>query len=187
MSLAEEKGARLEQPEERLFELIDEHLSEDNARVVRGFARAYLRRLGSDGSDGIPAQDLLAEVLALFEFACKRDGEPMAGWEPHFATLTTYDKTTGQGFKWYPVFVPCGVDDAGKDTMRKLVHPIGKSKLYMMKDSAAAADAIKAMAEVLISSVLASGQSAVNGSSGFVLPNANQLPPSIVVDDDWLN
>jgi uncharacterized protein YegL len=115
------------------------------------------------------------------------DGEPMAGWEPHFATLTTYDKTTGQGFKWYPVFVPCGVDDAGKDTMRKLVHPVGKSKLYMMKDSVAAADAIKAMAEVLISSVLASGQSAVNGSSGFVLPNANQLPPSIVVDDDWLN
>jgi glutamate dehydrogenase len=78
VSLAGEKGARLGQPEERLFELIDEQVPEDRAQVVRGFARAYLRRLGSDGSDGISAPDLLAEVLALFEFACARDGEPMA-------------------------------------------------------------------------------------------------------------
>jgi hypothetical protein len=35
--------------------------------------------------------------------------------------------------------------------------------------------------------VLASGQSAVDGNSGFVLPTAQQLPPGIVVDDDWLN
>jgi glutamate dehydrogenase len=78
VSLAEEKGARLERPEERLFELIDEQVPDDRAQVVRGFARAYLRRLGRDGSDGISAPDLLAEVLALFEFACHRDGEPMA-------------------------------------------------------------------------------------------------------------
>ena len=78
VSLAEEKGARLGQPEERLFELIDEQVSEDRAPVVRGFARAYLRRLGSGGTDGISAEDLLAEVLALFDFACARDGEPIA-------------------------------------------------------------------------------------------------------------
>jgi uncharacterized protein YegL len=115
------------------------------------------------------------------------DGEPMAGWQSDFVALTTYDKETGSGFKWYPVFVPCGVDEAGKDTMRQLVHPAGKSKLYMMKSGADAAAAIKAMAEILISSVLSSGQSAVDGNSGFVLPDKSQLPPTIDVDDDWLS
>ncbi|WP_229072854.1 VWA domain-containing protein [Actinoplanes sp. DH11] len=114
------------------------------------------------------------------------DGEPQPGWEADFAALTEYDKQTGQGFKWYPVLVPCGVDEAGRDTMRRLVHPYRRSKLYMMRSGADAADAIRAMAEVLISSVLASGQSAVDGSSGFVLPDRSQLPPSIDVDDDWL-
>ncbi|MBB2944288.1 uncharacterized protein YegL [Actinoplanes lutulentus] len=115
------------------------------------------------------------------------DGEPQTGWEADFTALTAYDKQTGQGFKWYPVFVPCGVADAGRETMRQLVHPYGKSKLYMMHSDADAADAIKAMAEVLISSVLASGQSAVDGNSGFVLPDKSQLPPTIDVDDDWLD
>jgi uncharacterized protein YegL len=115
------------------------------------------------------------------------DGEPMDGWQSDFAALTTYDKATGLGFKWYPVLVPCGVDEAGKDTMRQLVHPVGKSKLYMMTSGADAAAAIKAMAEVLISSVLSSGQSAMDGSSGFVLPDKSQLPPTIDVDDDWLS
>ncbi|MEU8232268.1 VWA domain-containing protein [Actinoplanes sp. NPDC048967] len=115
------------------------------------------------------------------------DGEPMDGWQNDFAALTTYDKETGQGFKWYPVLVPCGVADASKDTMRQLVHPPGKSKLYTMTSGADAAAAIKAMAEILISSVLSSGQSAVDGNSGFVLPDKSQLPPTIDVDDDWLS
>ncbi|GLX99883.1 MULTISPECIES: VWA domain-containing protein [Actinoplanes] len=115
------------------------------------------------------------------------DGEPRHGWEADFTALTAYDRTTRTGFQWYPVVVPCGVGDAGRDTMRRLVHPYGKSKLYMMSNGADAAEAIKAMAEVLISSVLASGQSAVDGESGFVLPDASRLPSGIDVDDDWLD
>jgi uncharacterized protein YegL len=115
------------------------------------------------------------------------DGEPADDWRSDFAALTTYDKATGQGFKWYPVFVPCGVEDADRDTMRQLVYPVTKSKLYMMASGADAASAIKAMAEVLISSVLSSGQSATDGNSGFVLPDKSQLPPTIDVDDDWLS
>lgn len=115
------------------------------------------------------------------------DGEPGDNWKDDFETLTDYDSTTGRGFKSYPVFVPCGVEDADRDVMRQLVHPQNKSKLYMMKPGGDAAAAIKAMAEVLISSVLASGQSAVNGSSGFILPGPSQVPADLDVEDDWLN
>jgi uncharacterized protein YegL len=115
------------------------------------------------------------------------DGEPTDNWKDDFKTLTEYDSATGKGFKWHPVVVPCGVEDADRDVMRDLVHPMSKSKLYMMKDGGDAAAAIKAMAEVLISSVLASGQSAVQGNSGFILPNANQVPADLDVEDDWLN
>ncbi len=79
MSLAEEDtSAGHERPEDRLLALIDEQVEPDRAQVVRGFARAYLRRLASDGSEGISADALLAEVLALFEFACARDGDAVA-------------------------------------------------------------------------------------------------------------
>ncbi|HZN80514.1 MAG TPA: VWA domain-containing protein, partial [Mycobacterium sp.] len=83
------------------------------------------------------------------------DGEPGDNWKDDFETLTEYDPSTGKGFKWHPVVVPCGVEDADRDVMRQLVHPPNKSKLYMMKDGSDASAAIKAMAEVLISSVLA--------------------------------
>jgi uncharacterized protein YegL len=115
------------------------------------------------------------------------DGEPTDQWKSDFAALTEYDRTTGAGFKWYPVFVPCGVETADRDTMRMLVHPLAKSKLYMMKAGGDAAAAIKAMAEVLISSVLASGQSAATGGSGLVLPGPGQVPADLDVDDDWLS
>jgi hypothetical protein len=35
--------------------------------------------------------------------------------------------------------------------------------------------------------VLSSGQSAIDGNSGFVLPDKSQLPPTVDVDDDWLS
>ena len=105
MSLAEEEdtGPRppaRERPEERLLVLIDEQVAADKAQAVRSFARAYLRRLGSDGSEGISAEDLLAEIVALFDFACGRDGEPIAvrafnptrethGYEPAGSVLET--------------------------------------------------------------------------------------------------
>jgi uncharacterized protein YegL len=115
------------------------------------------------------------------------DGEPTDNWKDDFDALTEYDPKTNHGFKYYPVIVPFGVEDADSDTMRKLVHPLNKSKLYMMKAGGDAAAAIKAMAEVLISSVLASGQSATTGKSGLILPTATQVPDDLDVEDDWLN
>jgi hypothetical protein len=35
--------------------------------------------------------------------------------------------------------------------------------------------------------VLASGQSAGQGSAGLVLPEKSQLPADVDVEDDWLN
>ncbi len=115
------------------------------------------------------------------------DGEPGDSWQAAFATLTHYDKATGAGFKQYPVIVPLGVESADHQTMKQLVYPTHKSKLYMMQKGGDGAAAIKSMAEILISSILASGQSAATGGSGFVLPNQNQVPAGVVVDDDWLN
>ena len=97
MSLAEERGAR---PEDELLALIDEEVAPEKAQAVRAFARAYLRRLASDGSEGISADALLAEVLGLFEFACARNGEALAvrafnptreqhGYEPIGSVLET--------------------------------------------------------------------------------------------------
>ena len=102
MSLAEEeKDASRERPEDRLLQLIDEQVHPpERAEVLRRFARAYLRRLTSEGPDGISADALLGEVRALFDFACARNGQAMAvralnptreehGYEPLGSVLET--------------------------------------------------------------------------------------------------
>ncbi|MEA2310893.1 MAG: glutamate dehydrogenase, partial [Solirubrobacteraceae bacterium] len=76
MSLAEEEqGGEVDgRPEDRLLELIEDQVEPDRQQAVRAFARAYLRRLAPDGSEGISAEDLLAEVISLFAFASAREG-----------------------------------------------------------------------------------------------------------------
>jgi uncharacterized protein YegL len=108
------------------------------------------------------------------------DGEPTdEDWEDAFEEL--------KSAKWYPLFVPFGVEDADRDIMRLLVHPLSKSKLYMASDGSQATAAIKAMTEVLISSVLASGYSVSQGGQGHILPGKEDLPDGIDVEDDWLS
>lgn len=115
------------------------------------------------------------------------DGEPNDNWQPSFAALTEYNKEQGTGFAEYPVVVPMGVEAADQAVMAQLIHPKKKSKLYMMHEGGDGAAAIKAMAEILISSILASGNSALQGGNALVLPSGSQVPPGIdVVDDDWL-
>lgn len=75
MSLAEETEAG--SPAGRLLELIDGRVPPDRAPAVRAFASAYLRRLSGDASEGIKDEDLLAEVLGIFEFASARGDEPV--------------------------------------------------------------------------------------------------------------
>ena len=61
--------------------------------------------------------------------------------------------------------------------------------MYMMEPGGDAAQAIKAIADVLISSVLASGHSMTRGESGIVLPDQAALPAGVqayTADDDFL-
>lgn len=104
------------------------------------------------------------------------DSEPT--WRKAFADLTTSSM--------YPNLIPCGVDNADVNVMGSLIHPSSGSKpmaLYMMDAGFDAAKAITAMAEILISSMLASGYSLASGQSGTVLPNKANLPSGITQYD----
>lgn len=109
------------------------------------------------------------------------DGEPNdseGGWRQAFAELT--------GSKMYPNFIPCGVDSADQQVMASLIHPSSGSKpmaMYMMDPGFDPAKAITAMAEILISSMLASGYSLASGQSGTVLPPKSDLPSGITQYD----
>lgn len=109
------------------------------------------------------------------------DGEPTDdenSWRKAFADLTSSPM--------YPNLIPCGVDTADMKVMGSLIHPSSGNKpmaLYMMEPGFDAAKAITAMAEILISSMLASGYSLASGQSGTVLPNKASLPTGITQYD----
>ncbi|WP_410610272.1 vWA domain-containing protein [Amycolatopsis sp. lyj-109] len=122
------------------------------------------------------------------------DGEPTdqeSQWRSAFAELTEYDKGTLTGFSMYPNVVPFGVDDANPGTLKELIHPTTGNKpmrMFLHVDGDPGA-AIASMAEVLISSVLASGESMALGDSGIILPPDEDLPPglaSYTADDDFV-
>ena len=77
MSLAEETEAGTV-PAGRLLELIDEKVPPERAPAVRAFAQTYLRRLSGDASQDLSPEDLLDEVVGVFEFASARRDEPVA-------------------------------------------------------------------------------------------------------------
>jgi hypothetical protein len=124
------------------------------------------------------------------------DGEPTDDdslWHSTFAQLTEFDKGSGSGFGMYPNIIPFGVGEAPPKVLQALIHPKTGNKAmkcFFDKDGHNAALAIKSMAEILISSVLASGQSLADGASGVMLPAPESLPSGIVAvgadDDDFL-
>ena len=77
VSLAEETESG-SPPASRLLELIGEKVPAERADAVRAFAQAYLRRLSGDASEGIPPEQMAAEVIDAFEFASARGDEPIA-------------------------------------------------------------------------------------------------------------
>jgi len=114
-------------------------------------------------------------------------------WRSAFAELTEYDRQTGAGFAMYPNVIPFGVANADPHIMQQLIHPsVGNKqmRMFMMDKGNNAPDAIRAMAEILISSVLNSGMGVANGASGVVLPDPSQLPAGVTSfsadDDDFL-
>lgn len=106
------------------------------------------------------------------------DGEPTdpdGHWQQAFADLTS------DQFRARPNFIPFGVADAPKAILDQLAFPPNKMRSFKTKEGANAADAIRSMAEILISSVIASANSisADGQSGGFVLPDEDE-------EGDWL-
>lgn len=169
-----------------LCDLLDEHVTLPSLslrggtsyvaafRLLRTEIEQNIRQLKADGyavhrpavfflSDGVPTD---------------RERE----WQAAFRDLTSYDRATDQGFSMYPNFVPCGVDDANPKVLQMLIHPATGDKrmqMYLMDKGEDAAKAIGMMAEILISSVLASGESMAKGDSGLKLPPTSQLPQGV--------
>jgi uncharacterized protein YegL len=124
------------------------------------------------------------------------DGAPTddeAEWQTAFAELTSYDRQTGTGFAMYPNVIPFGVANADPHIMRQLIHPASGQKqmrMFLMDKGNNAAEAIKSMAEIMISSVLSSGMGVAGGNSGIVLPGPGQTPAGVssfaADDEDFL-
>ncbi|HEX5621134.1 MAG TPA: hypothetical protein VFX51_22105, partial [Solirubrobacteraceae bacterium] len=130
MSLAEETEAGGESPASELLSLIDERVGADRAGAVRAFAGAYLRRLSGDASEGIKPEDLVAEVVSVFEFSSARGDEPVAvrafnptreehGYEPLGSVLETNSDD-------YPFLVDSvnGELESRGLAVSRLLHPI---------------------------------------------------------------
>jgi len=113
-------------------------------------------------------------------------------WRSAFHELTDFDRQTGKGFAMYPNVIPFGVANADPKSMQSLIHPADGTKqmrMYLMDEGNNPADAIRAMAEILISSVLNSGMGMASGSSGIALPDPDQMPAGVsshTADEDFL-
>jgi glutamate dehydrogenase len=129
VSVAEETESGAS-PASRLLELIDERVPADRAAAVRAFAQAYLRRLSHDASEGISAEDLLGEVLSVFEFASARGDDTVAvrvlnptkaddGYEP----LGTVVETNSDDYPFLVDSVTGELEGRGL-VITRLLHPI---------------------------------------------------------------
>lgn len=106
------------------------------------------------------------------------DGEPSdseADW------LAAFGELTDSSFKARPNIIPFGVGEAKKVVLDKIAYPQGRMRSFIAKDGVDPADAIRSMAELLISSVIASANSmsADGTAGGFVLPDEDE-------DEVWL-
>lgn len=101
------------------------------------------------------------------------DGEPTDTedeWRSAFLALTD------ESFRERPNFIPFGVSDAKKEILDQLAYPPKKMHAFVTAQGQDAATAITSMAEILISSVLASAASIHSDgeSGGFVLPEDDE-------------
>ncbi|MBO3737810.1 vWA domain-containing protein [Actinoplanes flavus] len=109
------------------------------------------------------------------------DGEPT---DDQADIVAAYNDLTDPSFKLRPNLIPFGVGTATKDQLDQWVYPKEGSKKpmrsYVMRDGADPAKAITKVAEILLSSVIASAQSVSEQGSagGFVLDDED-------LDSDW--
>lgn len=108
------------------------------------------------------------------------DGQPTdRHWREAFRDLTFFDQASGQGFRSYPLFVPFGIGDADAATLAELVHPQDRSVLFMANTGTTPATVIAKMTQAMLTSMLASGRSALSGAPQHVLPTQDELGPEI--------
>src|SRR5262249_40170516 len=96
------------------------------------------------------------------------DGAPLdPDWEATFRATLTYDPSTGMGMKGHPVFVPYGFRDAPEHVLRRLAYPMGRAKWYHCKSSDIG-DALKGILDIIMNTVITSGNSASSGQPAVV-------------------
>jgi uncharacterized protein YegL len=102
------------------------------------------------------------------------DGGPTddeLAWRTAFQTLITHSSR--------PVVVPFGLDDAEAHIMGSLIHPLygpDRAALFMMAPGARAAAAVTGVGEIVVSSLLRSGDT----GGRIVLPDRRGLPPGVL-------
>jgi uncharacterized protein YegL len=111
------------------------------------------------------------------------DGAPQDtdDWPDSFELLTWYDPASGAGFKYYPMIVPFGIGEADPKVLAALVHPKDRSKLYMAKDGHSTAKAVTDMANGMLTSIVASAQTATGSNPQITLPGPKDVGPGIAV------
>jgi uncharacterized protein YegL len=115
------------------------------------------------------------------------DGEPLDAdyWETFKSTLA-YNGVTGVGMKQYPVFIPFGFRDAPEDVLRKLAYPPEKGRWYHIK-SHDIEQVIKLILDVIMKTVVSSGQSSSTGKPALVHAPAPAAPGVTQGDaEDWI-
>lgn len=104
-------------------------------------------------------------------------------WQAAFARLTAETL--------YPNVIPFGVDRAEGGTLARLIHPSTGDKqmrMYLMERGQNPAEAINAMARIMVSSVISSGRSISQGESGILLPDKAELGGGVAehTASDWV-
>jgi uncharacterized protein YegL len=143
-------------------------------RLLRDEIESNIKQLKADG--------FVTHRPAVFFLSDGMPTDEEGQWQSAFRDLTTYDRETKVGFAMRPNIVPCGVDDADPQVMRQLIFPSTGEKqmrMYLMDQGEDAAKAISNIARILISSILSSGVSMAKGSSGIMLPAAEDVPSGV--------
>jgi uncharacterized protein YegL len=84
--------------------------------------------------------------------------------------------------KTHPNIIPFGVDGANPKVLQNLIYPSSGPRamhMYLTSSGTDPAEAIAAFAEVLVSSMISSGQSLSAGESGIILPDRSDLPTGV--------
>jgi uncharacterized protein YegL len=150
------------------------------ARGGTSFAQAFKLLLKEIEADRIQLKSEGYKVYRPAVFLIT-DGEPT---DPEQITEAAFRELTDPSFKARPNIIPFGVDQATKEQLDKWVYPPPGSpkamRSYVADPGRDPADAIKQLAEVLISSIVASAGSVVDQGTGggFIPPDDDDL-------DEW--